>query len=169
MLRLWYGVSLYWLLHSYGNGQWHNWQWQTMYIIRLPFWSTWRCAGAIRSAVPTVACPGLLRKPLDTAIGHLPTLYRPSGRKGNNQQIDDAKYPPFACHFDGRGRRFMNFLKTTKHHHRASTCSNITQSDVPNYFGGIFHRQIDNKGLELTFKPQLTRIGVWHIKMMRSL
>jgi hypothetical protein len=49
-----------------------------------------------------------------------------------------------------------------------STCSDITQSDMPTHdFGGIFHRQIDKKGLELTFRPRLT-IGVWHIKIMRS-
>ena len=51
----------------------------------------------------------------------------------------------------------MAFLKATKPRHRASNCSNITQSDMltPD-FGGIFHRQIDKKGLELTFRPQLT-------------
>jgi hypothetical protein len=31
------------------------------------------------------------------------TPYCPSGHQGDNQQNDDAKYPPFAGHFDGRG------------------------------------------------------------------
>ncbi len=96
--------------------------------------------------------------PEATGHHHQASTHSVSPQWPQRQQSTNQRYKKktFACHFDGRGRRFMNFLKTTKHHHRASTCSNITQSDVPNYFGGIFHRQIDNKGLELTFKPQLT-------------
>ena len=30
-----------------------------------------------------------------------------------------------------RWRRFMAFIKATKRHHRASTCSDITQPDTP--------------------------------------
>jgi len=38
---------------------------------------------------------------LDAAIGRLLAPYRPGGRHGDNQQIDDAKYALFAGHFDG--------------------------------------------------------------------
>ena len=66
----------------------------------------------------------------------------------------------YTVHHIAQWRRFMAFLKATKCHHWASTCSNITQSDMPTPdFGGIFHRQIAKKGLELTFRPRLT-IGV---------
>ncbi len=47
------------------------------------------------------ACPGLLQKPLDTAIGRLLTQYCQGGCQGNNQQNDDAKYTYFAGRFDG--------------------------------------------------------------------
>ena len=84
---------------------------------------------------------------------------------------------PFAGHFDVRGgapvlyrahwpmKVVWGFPKSHKRRHPASTCSNITQSDMltPD-FGGIFHRQINKKGLELTFWPIIT-IGVWHIKL----
>ena len=65
-----------------------------------------------------------------------------------------------------RWRWFVAFLKATKRCHPASTSSDITQSDMltPD-FGGIFHRQINKKGLELTFWLLIT-IGVWHIKLM---
>jgi hypothetical protein len=48
-----------------------------------------------------VACPGLLRKPLDATIGQLLTPYCLCGRQGNNQKTHDEKYTYFAGHFDG--------------------------------------------------------------------
>jgi len=49
-----------------------------------------------------------------------------------------------------RWRRFMAFIKATKRRHRASTCSNRHQSDMPTPIsGGIFHCQIVEKELEL--------------------
>ncbi len=89
----------------------------------------------------------------------------PPGRQSTKQQ---CKIPPFAGHFHGgyctaritQWRWFVAVIKATKRRHRVSTCSDITQSDMPTHdFGGIFHRQIDKKGLELTFRPRLT-IGV---------
>ncbi len=50
-----------------------------------------RCAGAIQMASPNAACPGLLRKPLDAAIGQLLAPYCPSGRQGNSKQNNDKK------------------------------------------------------------------------------
>ena len=52
-------------------------------------------------ALPDTACPGLLWKPLDAAIGRLLAPYRPGGRHGNNQQNNDAKCTLFAGLFDG--------------------------------------------------------------------
>jgi hypothetical protein len=42
-----------------------------MFLRHWPFQWPWRSAGAIRSALPNAACPGLLRKPLDAAIEQL--------------------------------------------------------------------------------------------------
>ncbi len=57
-----------------------------MHIVHRSFRWPWQCARAIQMALLNAACPGLLRKPLDADIGQLLTLYRPSGRQGNNQQ-----------------------------------------------------------------------------------
>ena len=64
-----------------------------------PVWYEAHCS------MSDVACPGLLQKPLDAAIRQLLTPYCPVGRQGENQHNDDAKYPPFASHFDGRVNR----------------------------------------------------------------
>ncbi len=74
---------------------------ERMYLRRGPFWWPWRCADAIRSALPDAAWPRLHRKPLDAAIWRLLALYRPGGRQGNNQHNDKATCPPFAGRFDG--------------------------------------------------------------------
>ncbi len=74
---------------------------EQMCLLRRPF--RWSCRGveAKHVALPNAACPGLLRKPLDAAIGRLLAPYRPSGRHGDNQQNDDAKCTLFAGRFDG--------------------------------------------------------------------
>jgi hypothetical protein len=48
-----------------------------------------------------------------------------------------------------RWRRFMAFIKGTKRHHRASTCSGSINLTCLPLILGIFHRQIVEKGLEL--------------------
>jgi hypothetical protein len=65
----------------------------------------WPCklVGAIQTASPDVACPGLPQKPLDATIGQLLALYCPSGRQGSSKQIADKKWTKFAGHFDGHG------------------------------------------------------------------
>ncbi len=76
-----------------------------MHLHRGLFWRPCRCAGAIQTALPNAACPGLLRKPLDAGIGQLLALYRPSGRQGNrqtnnNQQMTLKWWPnwwPWGC------------------------------------------------------------------------
>jgi hypothetical protein len=42
---------------------------ERMHLVRRLFCWPQRCAGAIQTASPNAACPGLLWKPLDAAIG----------------------------------------------------------------------------------------------------
>ncbi len=78
---------------------------EQMHLRRGPFWRPCGCAGAIQTASPNAACPGLLRKPLEAGIGRLLALYRPSGRQGNrqtnnNQQMTLKRWPnwwPWQC------------------------------------------------------------------------
>jgi hypothetical protein len=54
----------------------------------------------IQSALPNAACPGLLWKPLDAAIGQLLAPYHPSSCQGNSKQNNNNKMYRY---FDGRG------------------------------------------------------------------
>ncbi len=114
-----------------------------MHLHHTPFQWPRECIGVIQCTSPNSAWPGLHWKPLDTAIGQLLAPYCPGGRQGNNQHNDDAKRTLFAGRFDGhrdaryntahiaRWRRFVAFIKATKHHHWASTCSDRHQLDTP--------------------------------------
>jgi hypothetical protein len=82
-------------------------------------------------ALPNAACPGLLRKPLDAAIGRLLTPYRPGGRQGNSKQYKDV----ICTHFDGR---FNGHRDAAVLYHRASP---------------------DGEGPGLSYKPLNTAIG----------
>ncbi len=70
-----------------------------------PFRRPCRCAGAIQTASPGAACPGLLWKPLDAGIGQLLAPYCPSSCQGNrqtnnNQQMTLKRWPnrwPWRC------------------------------------------------------------------------
>ncbi len=70
-----------------------------------PFRRPCGCTGAIQTALPNAACPGLLRKPLDAGIRRLLAPYCPSGRQGNrqtnnNQQMTLKRWPnwwPWRC------------------------------------------------------------------------
>jgi hypothetical protein len=42
-------------------------------------------------ALPNAACPGLLKKPLDAAVGQLLAQYCPRGRQGKSKQNNDKK------------------------------------------------------------------------------
>ncbi len=64
-----------------------------------PWWS----AGAILSASPNAACPGLLQKPPDATIGWLLAPYSPSHHQGNSKQTTINKYTYFAGHFNCQG------------------------------------------------------------------
>jgi hypothetical protein len=61
------------------------------------------CGGveAIHAASPIAACPGLLWKPLDAAIGRLLTPYRPSGRQGESKQYKYVICTHFEGYFNG--------------------------------------------------------------------
>ncbi len=54
-------------------------------------------------ALPDAACPGLLRKPLDAAIGHLLAPYCPSNCQGTGKQTTLNKYSYKAGSFNGYG------------------------------------------------------------------
>ncbi len=76
-----------------------------MHLPCSPFRRPCGCARAIQMASPNVACPGLLRKPLDAGIGRLLAPYCPSGCQGNrqtnnNQQMTLKRWPnrwPWQC------------------------------------------------------------------------
>ena len=73
------------------------------HLVCQPFRWPQRCAGAIQTALPDVACLGLLRKPLDAAIGQLFAPYCPGGHQDDSKQNIDEKCTHFAGRFDGRG------------------------------------------------------------------
>ncbi len=69
-----------------------------MHLRRRPF--RWPCGGVepINEALPNAACPGLLWKPLDAAIGQLIALYCPGVYQGGSKQYKEV----ICTHFDGR-------------------------------------------------------------------
>ncbi len=64
-----------------------------------------------------------------------------------------------------RWRRLVAFIKATKRHHRASTRSDRHQPDMPTLFVSdiSLHKRARFDMLDLI------TIGVWHIKLMRSM
>ena len=94
----------------------------------------------------------------------------PGGRQGNNQQNNNAKCTHFAVHFDSHHDvatqycthclmeevRGFHKHKATKHHHRASTCSDITNQTHQHRLFLLLHHE---KGLDLKCWPLIT-IGV---------
>ena len=136
---------------------------EQMCLRRRPF--RWSCGGveAKHVASPDAACPGLHRKPLNSAIRLLLAPYRPGGRHGDNQQMTMQNVPTllailmaiamrryYTAHI-AWWRRFVAFIKATKRHHRASTCSDITNRTCQRWLILLFHRE---KGLQLTCWPQ---------------
>ncbi len=72
-----------------------------MHLCCGPFRRPCGCAGAIQTASPNAACPGLLRKPLDASIGQLLTPYCPSGRQGNRQTNNNQQMTLKGGQIDG--------------------------------------------------------------------
>jgi hypothetical protein len=114
-------------------------------------WWPWRWVDAIWSASPNAAWPGLHRKPLDAAIGLLLAPYYPMGRQGGNQLNDDATHVltllavlmaiamrQYYTASIPRWRRFVAFINATKRRHRASTCSDMHQTDMPTPISGVY-------------------------------
>jgi hypothetical protein len=109
---------------------------EQMHLRRRPF--RWPCRGveAIHAASPNAACPGLLRKPLDAAIGQLLAPYRPGGCQGDSKQYNRQQTIQLMAVLMAiamqlyytvriaRWRRSRAFIKATERRHRASTCSN---------------------------------------------
>jgi hypothetical protein len=79
----------------------------------------------------------------------LGNLYRPGSRQGDNQQNNNEKCTHFAGHFDSHCDAAVRYCvhrpmeevcackKATKHHHRASTCSDKTN------WTNVFYRTRD--------------------------
>ena len=55
----------------------------------------------IHVASPDAACPGLLWKPLDVAIGRLLAPYRLGGHQSDSKQNNDVICTHFDDHFNG--------------------------------------------------------------------
>ncbi len=118
-----------------------------MFLRHWPVWWPWRSAGAIRSALPNAACPGLLRKPLDTAIGRLlaPLPQRPPGQQANKQQSTNtpkqvamlmaAAMRQYNTAHITQWRRSRALLEATGCRHRVSIMSNnINQTWLRHFF-----------------------------------
>jgi hypothetical protein len=72
-----------------------------MFLPRWPFRWPRRCTGAIQIALPNVACPGLLRKPLDAALGNYLLPITPAATRATGKQTTINKYTYKAVCFDG--------------------------------------------------------------------
>ena len=141
-----------------------------------PFRWPWWGVEALHAASHNAACPGLHRKPLDAAIGRLLALYRPMAARATINSMIMKHVPTLLAvlmaiamrrYYTARiaqWRRFVAFIKATKRHHRASTCSDIKKGTHQLRLFRTFHRE---KELKLTCWPLLT-MGLWHIKLMRS-
>ena len=143
-----------------------------MHLICRPFWCQQWCAGAIQTASPNLACPGLLRKPLDAGIGRYLLRITPATTWATGKQATINKYTNKAGHFDVHGDVAVRYCAHCPIeqvcHHWTSTHSNKHQSDkITSVVCGVFHCQIVEKGHKAKGWPLIT-IGGWHIKMMIS-
>jgi hypothetical protein len=75
-----------------------------MYLCCGPFQRPCRCVGAIRCALPDAACPGLLQKPLEAAIGRLVAPYCPNSCRSNSKQNNNDKMQKLCWPFRWRWR-----------------------------------------------------------------
>ena len=164
------------MFFRYSDSSWQNQQWETKHLVCRP--SRWpcRCIRAMDVALFNVACPGLLRKPLDATIGRLLTPYCLGGNQGDNQQTYDKNTPTLLaismaiamCGYYTEGiawwRRSRAFLKATKCRYPASTCSDIiNRACLPMILGYISSSNHWKRAW-----VDLITIGVWHINLMKS-
>ncbi len=146
------------LSYNYAKRKW--WWRQTNAPRCRPLW--WPCGDveAIHVASPDAACPGLLRKPLDAAIGWLLAPYRLGGHQGDSKQnFDGHRDVAVLYHTHRKMEEVLGFCKS----HRASTRSDINNINwtCQCWLLLTFHRE---KGLQLICWSLIT-IGVWHIKL----
>jgi hypothetical protein len=101
----------------------------------------------VHASSPNTAYPGLHWKPLDATIGRLLAPYCPGGCQGNNQQNDNAKYPPFAGHINtilsaspdrGGSWLFEKPLDTTIGQPLAPRSDSINLTCIPLILGAYF-------------------------------
>ncbi len=76
---------------------------ERMHLRHRPFRWPYGGVEVVNAAFPDAACPWLLRKPLDAAIGQLLAPYHPGGCQGDSKQNKGAQCVHFADNFDGRG------------------------------------------------------------------
>ncbi len=147
-----------------------------MYLHHGPFWRLCRCAGAMRCASTDAACPGILRKPLDTAIGQLLALYCPGGQQGGSKQNNNDKMQQLCWPF-WWPRQWASTIPCTMPNGVGSGLHkkplNATDGQVLRpivaishayaSFFEFFHRQLVEKGRGSSRRP-LFSIGVWLIK-----
>jgi hypothetical protein len=144
-----------------------------------PFQRPCRCTGAIQTALPDAACPGLLRKPLDAGIGQLLATYRPSGRQGNrqtnnNQQMTLKRWPnrwPWQCAStlprtlpDGGGLGLSKMPLNATIGWVLRPIMTIGHTSAGFFY--VFIVKTIEKGRRLTLRP-LFLIGVLHIKQKK--
>ena len=110
---------------------------EQMHLVRRPFRWPRQCAGAIQTALPNAACPGLLRKVPTCSV----SPQRPPGQQSTKQQSNNTptllavsmaivmqRYD--TAHIT-RWRGSRASLEATGCHHRASTCSDSHQLGMP--------------------------------------
>ncbi len=110
-----------------------------MHLRRWPF--RWPCGGVevVHAASPDAAWPGLHRKPPP------PAAARATANKTKMQNVSTLLtilmviavrryYTPRIT----RWRRFVAFVKATKHRHQASICFDRHQSDMPTPISGVY-------------------------------
>ncbi len=152
---------------------------EQMHLRCSPFQRPCGCAGAIQTASPNAACPGLLWKSLDTGIGQLLAPYCPSGRQGNrqtnnNQQMTLKRWPnwwPWRCagtlpcttpNGGGLGLSKMPLNTTIGQVLRLI----MTIGHACAIFFDVFMVKTKEKGRRSTLRP-LFSTGVLHIKQKR--
>ncbi len=150
-----------------------------MHLVRRPFRWPWWCAGAIQTASPNAACPGLLRKPTGRchrATTHYVLPQRPPGQQANKQQWTNTpkkvailmamvmRQYVTACIAQWRGSRAS--LEATGCHHWATIMSDNINWTWLQCFFYVFIVKTIGKGHGLMLRP-LFLIGVWHINQNR--
>ena len=144
-----------------------------MCLFRRPF--RWPCGGveAVHAASPDAACPRLhIGSHWTLPLGNYLLRIAPAAAMATINAkctlllailmaIAVRRYYTARI---ARWRKYMAFIKATKRHHRASTCSDIIKGTRQLRLFRTFHRE---KELQLTWWPLIT-IGVWQIKLTRS-